>query len=361
MGRLSSVRQYLTEDGYYETCIGRDRDGRVRQVLTPSWRGPSGVVEDGERLGVLLTAPGCMEYEYDALGRLERVLRDGRPVARYGYDAAGRLHRVFVPGPGGDMVLQGSYDYYDSGHLARVQDADGNAARREYDAAGRLKELIDPAGSRTRISYDAAGRIERVARLWGAEGAVAVSFEYDAAGRLRALRGPRPGTGPLTWRRDPAGRVIEETDRAGRVTRYTWDAATGGLASCTLPDGRRLRWRRDGLGRVVRQERLSASGQVEHSTDILRDAAGGPLVLSWRGPGPGGRLSFAYDGLGRVTFRELSLSCLSAAKAVRLRGDAGGGHSKAQRPPQEGPCGAFLRVSETGCRAQAASWPERSG
>lgn len=45
-------------------------------------------------------AAGSVTYEYDALGRLERIVYDDGTVIEFVYDAAGnRTSRVVTPGP----------------------------------------------------------------------------------------------------------------------------------------------------------------------------------------------------------------------------------------------------------------------
>jgi RHS repeat-associated protein len=105
------------------------------------------------------------QYERDALGRVEEVIRDqsGSPVrTRYAY-AGTSVAAAQVTQPNG-QVLQ--YDYDDWGALVRSSATDMGTTVTTFDPAGRRTHQLESNGTHTVWLYDAADRV--------------VNIDYDA-------------------------------------------------------------------------------------------------------------------------------------------------------------------------------------
>lgn len=106
-------------------------------------------------------------YEYDATGRLERVLVNGAEAEQYSYDANGnRTSRASA-----STAEVGSYDEQD-----RMQTYGANAY--SYSSAGDLKTKTDGAGVTT-YDYDVYGSLRAVDQPSGAR----IHYDVDALNR----------------------------------------------------------------------------------------------------------------------------------------------------------------------------------
>lgn len=138
-------------------------------------------------------------------------------------------------------------------------------------------------GATTTYSYDGVGRVRSVTH----EGAT-VTTDYDVFDRPTLVTYPDGTTEATTYDRLD---VATHRDRAGRVTRYVYDA------------GRRLVATRDPAGRVVRQVYAPMSDQLidanGHATTWKRDLHG-RVVGEVRADGVTAT-TYTYDTLGRLT------------------------------------------------------------
>jgi len=137
-------------------------------------------------------------------------------------------------------------------HITFTHDARGRLQRQEDLVRDRVRDIVhdccriqwerDEDGSESSYQYDALGRM--VARV---RGGITWSNVYDAADRLRSTwRLGSDGTGwPLVQRSyDMAGRLLEETDATGHLTRYQHGVETDGSSwtEIRFADGT---WQRD--------------------------------------------------------------------------------------------------------------------
>ncbi|NOY45880.1 MAG: RHS repeat-associated core domain-containing protein, partial [Deltaproteobacteria bacterium] len=106
-------------------------------------------------------------YEYDAAGRLTRVLRNGSVWAEYEYDANGNRTRTV------DDRGERSASYTTGDRLASY-----GPATYEHGAWGQ-RTARTAAGQTTRYAYDALGRLRRVTLPDGTE----IAYLYDGLGR----------------------------------------------------------------------------------------------------------------------------------------------------------------------------------
>ncbi len=156
------------------------------------------------------------------------------------YDDAERIVALWRHGEGPRACLA-RYAYDRSQHLlARSQDAQGRQTRYAYDARRRMVGRVDPGGYGFTWRYDARGRCVETR---GRDGLWASMFEYlpdarethelrdghrfiiryDANGRVTGQVAPDGSVSTREVDRD--GRVVAETDAAGRTMRWRYDAA----------------------------------------------------------------------------------------------------------------------------------------
>jgi YD repeat-containing protein len=165
--------------------------------------------------------------------------------------------------------------YNAAGQALTVTNALGQTTTSTYDAEGRLQSLAGPvSGTTTTYTYDAYGRPRTVT---GPDGDI-VTTDYDLFDRPVRVTYPDGSYEATTYdrldvstRRDRAGRITRHTydplrrlaatrDPAGRVVTQVW-CTCGSLDALVDANGNRTSWERDVLGRVTRE--LRADGVTD--------------------------------------------------------------------------------------------------
>ncbi len=137
---------------------------------------------------------------------------DARGVrTTFGYDDLGRLvtettTRTDETGTVQTLVTTMVYD--DKGRVTSVTDPEGNVTTTEYNGIDKEAATVDPNLNRT-------------------------EYEYDDRGNRVLTRYPDLTTETMVY--DPEGNLISQTDRLGRTTRMTYDAANR-LLETIYPD-----------------------------------------------------------------------------------------------------------------------------
>ncbi|GBC59934.1 hypothetical protein DENIS_0876 [Desulfonema ishimotonii] len=137
------------------------------------------------------------EYDYDDMGRLLTVLKDGELVEEYQYDAAGRRNYELNTRRGISRTADGDFDYDDADCLTEIGDADY-----EYDADGFLLRKTD--------------------------GADVTLYDYSLRGELLSVS--LPDGRFIEYVHDPLGRRIAKTVDGTITEKYLWSGLTTLLA-----------------------------------------------------------------------------------------------------------------------------------
>lgn len=285
-----------------DVVYGYDEHDRVTTVVTAS----GGTVEyayasEGDRNPCRVTDPGGVvtelsweegvltrvtdplgattRYEYGPHGELVTTIDPlGRAVTKQ-FDDLGNVSAVTLPdgdawgtpmtrSPGCERSptrpADWRRDYNATGQLAvtvdptgvrtentRVEQSDGSAELIGYDPCGRPVEVLDAEGGLTRILRDRAGRVIQVTTPAGRITRYGIRrFAYDEAGQLTATT---TGLGGLTrYEYDTRGRMVRVTDPAGGVTTRTYTPLDK-VATSTDPLGRTTAAEYDAAGRQVSQ------------------------------------------------------------------------------------------------------------
>jgi YD repeat-containing protein len=258
--------------------------------------------DDAEPVQVINTLGEAVDFEY--AGDMRRLVAKtgpytpdeqgraptGTPVVRYVHDTEGRTIRA--EGSGG-VVVEARYDEYDRQTWSKG--ADGLTREYIYGPNARLVELREtPPGAAKpavlRFRHDTLGRLVEVTR----DGRAVETWLYDdqavAADHVwRVTRTDAYGTKTVQGF-NAQGNVTVETNAAGEITRYRYDAA-GQLSGWTDGRGGEVNFTRDALGRIVEQ-RNSAKQVLRFAYDLS-----GRMTLRDNGVNPA---TFAYDGAGRL-------------------------------------------------------------
>ncbi|MBR5951101.1 MAG: hypothetical protein IKZ87_06690, partial [Actinomycetaceae bacterium] len=253
-----------------------DKAGRVREVL------------DAEG--------GLTRYEYNKLGLVARVVSSEEQTV-FMYDTAGRLVKkthtpiVSLAREGAAISSSSSvvfeqYEYDADGRITRVLNQDGEEQKFTYDVCGRVT-------SRIKTSLQEASDHSLSLRESDATEAISssstVSYSYDVCGRLASVTDGVHGTRSFSY--DLAGQLVEARDANGNATTYTY-TDNGRLESVTSPDGGLSRFEYDCYGNMTRK--TDPLGRTETRT---YDSTGNLTSLT-RADNTG--LSYSYDLSGRL-------------------------------------------------------------
>jgi RHS repeat-associated protein len=204
---------------------------------------------------------GRLMSQTDALGRR----------TEYSYDETGEL--IAICEPTGTITR---FEYDENRLLTAVVLPDGSRMKFEHDHLQRLIARTAPDGTVTGYRYGPQGEMLRIV-----EGERDTRLDYDTRLRLTSTRLPTDAEFKTTF--DVLGRLLEEADPDGFVTRYDYQAGPdnprGAAVQLTRPDGSIIRAKYDSEGLPV--EQIDPLGRVTRRTygpfDLLTasiDAAG---------------------------------------------------------------------------------------
>ena len=282
--------------------------------------------EHDPRLILVSSANRRLLLEYDGgqlVGLQEGVVEGGvaRLTARYlvQYYSNGFIYAVYrveesTSGPSGGYTPLARYEYDPQGQLVRSVNALGGVYQLHYDVAGRVISMTNPLGYAFSWRYDQQGRcVETTGHdgLWWAKlqyfpgethiqecSAGTFIHRFNAAGQLLEVVDPYGGVRKREL--DPSdGRVLRETDAAGRVTDWLYDETGYHYA------------RRNQYGQLQLPEELDGTSPDPHAPRVPRSA-----VQREFGIRPSPRAAF---GPGTVLLRDASLE---TARAVVRHGAA---------------------------------------
>ncbi len=345
-------RTYCSEEKYWLEHHHND-SWSLYDISGERWRFPP-LPDGAPALPSCLTEPcgNAIEFVWNADNTLHALTDSaGQRVACRYQDQ--RLTGVWLD----DEICLVSYHYNDQRQLVTVTGRGGRVRRRfawqdglmsaHQDASGlrceyqwqeieglpRVVSFRHSAGEQLTIDYDFAAGTRRASRDDGAAAHWLIDDDDNVArftdfdGRQSTLLYDNgelcdvilPGGAIRRSRWDRYGRMTEETDPAGRRTRYHWFRLTDRLSRSEYPDHTCGQNRYDLQGRL-----LSASDALNNTTtyhypheeetlpDCITDAAGGEVRLQWNRRGQliqrsdcsGSVTRFGYDRLGQLVSSE---------------------------------------------------------
>lgn len=302
--------------------LERDETGRVVAAITPSGARTAYAYDPDGHLRTRTDADGARWlFEHSPAGRVTAVTDPlgARTVIEHGPD--GEESRTIDP-----LGRSVSRTLDDLGNLTHVELPDGTTWDYGHDALSRLTRTTDASGGQWTADYDEVGHPVAAADPTGvarslsdehsaltatfSDGQLSTSLETDRLGRLVAER--QAGGATILTRYDLCGRVVEQVDPAGGLTRIERDAG-GRVAAVVRPSGARRTHTFDHCGRLVEitdeagsttRLRYDADGRLVEqvlptgeSATTTYDECG--RVLSSRTPGVG-TTTYAYDRAGRL-------------------------------------------------------------
>ncbi len=308
-GRVSKVIDAAGRAMDYQYVF--DEDGRLRKLTRISVDGSKVILQFDEygRRTSMRDSAGAVSYDYDALGRLILVQREGTPAVTYTYDILDRIKILQV----GDFYrIEYAYDFL--GRLASMKTPVGTIRYDYLTGQGKVVRML-PNGVKTILEHAPNGRLRKITHGL-------VSNSSGASYRLLAEYAYR-------YRPDGLIKSIKEQGVGGQIERsYEYDKV-GRLIQATGPKGRQYSYEYDPVGnRIKAQSTLRLKQNLTsdwagrltslNGTSIKHDAVGNLTELSVDGATQRyrfnqdnqliealiGKVSYRYDGEGRLIRRQ---------------------------------------------------------
>jgi RHS repeat-associated protein len=296
------MRKLLVEssDAVGKVTFQYDAGGRLEKMI-----GATGAVTQNsyDELGnkVVVSDPdlGIWKYEYDPFGRVVRQMDAKGQNSTMEYDDAGRpKRRIFA-----DVTTKWDYDSakHGVGKIASVNSSNGYNEDYYYDQYGRLVSnvvLINHDQFITERDLDSLGRVTRVSY----PSSLSIENFYDSNGYFAAVK---DGTsGRFYWAAkniDALGRVTEETFGNGVRTLKTFDPNDERLRSIQAKsaDSKEvldLALKYDLIGNLTSRVELAEGRKESFDYDQINRLVD---QVSTEGE----RLQFRYDASGRLTYK----------------------------------------------------------
>ncbi|MDK9364601.1 RHS repeat-associated core domain-containing protein [Lelliottia wanjuensis] len=184
------------------------------------------------RLGLTSTASGVrlsevwLAHDPEYPGNLPVT-----PLTRYDYSPRGELSSVYDRS--GTQVRQFTYDDRHPGRMVAHQYAGRPQTTYRYDATGRVTEQHNPDGLSFRYQYEKHHTV-----ITDSLNRREVLHTEGEGGLKRVVKKERADGSITQSEFDNAGRLVAQTDAAGRRTEYRLSPGSGLLAATVTPDGR---------------------------------------------------------------------------------------------------------------------------
>ena len=354
---LTYGRNGILHSNGQSVAFTRDAAGRITAITDPAGKQiVYAYSASGDLTSVTNRTQAVSKFNYNrSHGLVDYTDPQGTLAARYVYDADGRLIAAY---DATGRAVEMTHDTANNREV--VKDRRGNVTTYTYDAAGNVVEKIDALNRKTTYTYDALGNEtattdalgKTTKRLFDAQSGKqlaetdplnhTVSWAYDQATKTQLQsttdananvtnygyfgNGSRSIVEPLgrtTWLRldangnlgelkiadqsttytyDAKGNKLTETDAAGNVTRYSYDANNREIGRS---------WTRTVLVNGTPQQQTvsttrkrDAEGRVLEETDALGHTtkteynAGGQVTATTDAQGR--QTTYAYDAAGRL-------------------------------------------------------------
>lgn len=323
------------------TGYGYDKLGRLTEIAQPLEKKTTFTYDAAGNELTRTTAAGSLEYGYDSANRLTSIESGEATLRSFGYDPADRLvaatdaegHEIEIGRSEDGLVssiddgrgqsLTRSYDprglltkqvdargtieygYDELGRMTSLTDPQGKSLGFAYDPEGDLTEVTRPNGVTTANVYDGAGRLSETTSKTAEPLAVleSLSYEYDLAGNVTSKLDQRLEQ-ETTYAYDALNRLTEFDPPSEGATAYAYDAAgnrteAGGTTysfnalNQPTEDSAGTTYAYDGDGRLTSE--AQESEETAFSWDLFDHLA--------KVEGPGGTVTYAFDGLERMSER----------------------------------------------------------
>lgn len=194
-------------------------------------------IVDGPRTDV----SDIVDSDFDLMRRQTRVAGPGAAITRNQYDLNGRLLKVRkarVVSPNESSIVESEWmsetrDYWPTGVLKTVTDAESHVTRYDYDGADRQVLVTDPDNRRVGTVYDYAGQVSCVWKAWNLTTAPTNCTWSPATYTTNGNNGPLRYAA-YTYTLNGQQKSVQDAD--DNITDYAFDGFDR-LAFSLFPDG----------------------------------------------------------------------------------------------------------------------------
>jgi len=305
-GLLTAMNQPLGNSRYTQTY---DDDGRVREQLHAGSSDPTRFAY-GFNLGIM-TDPFGFEREFYHNDDDEQTgfVDEAGQILTMTYNSSGQRASVM------DRLGHPTrLDYHPaSGQITAITNADGAVGRFEYTnrvfngvTFHDLSKITYPDGTTDAFSYDVSGNL-----IAFADRAGKVSrFGYNARGQVLAATNPTGGVVTFTYH--PDGTLASRSDSESGTTSFFHDTLKR-LTNLVHADGTSRAWTYDAVDRII-----AITDERTNTTSFSHDANGRVRLIT---DGAGRTAGFDYDSADRLV-RMTNSSGNTASLSYDDRGEA---------------------------------------
>jgi len=314
--------------GYLETVT--NPVGHVTTVTAWNGRGQPTTIVDANSVTTTLTYdihdrvltitvnPGASQshyqFEYDAVGNLERITLPEGGWLDYTYDASSRLTGIendrgetqgFTPNAvgdptaitvrtsGGSITRQQNFAYDELGRVIQAIGAGSQTTGFGYDKVSNPKSVTDARGKLWQTAFDGLNRVITET----SPQSQTVQLEYSPSDQIKSHKDGR--TLETTRVIDGFGHVIREVSPDRGTTTYWYDAA-GNLTKTVDADGQQTDYAYDNAYRLASATYTGASAEnITYSYDSTASGNNGVGRLTGVTE-ESGSTAFRYDAQGRL-------------------------------------------------------------
>ncbi|WP_026651312.1 DUF6531 domain-containing protein [Butyrivibrio proteoclasticus] len=261
---------------------------------------------------IVLPNNGCIQYEYDIVGRRTGVIDAVGRKTIYEFDKAGNKlasYKIDIQnGKSDEKKLVSSFAYDGRGRMISETDGDGHTTKYVYDKNSNLIEKIDATGGKYLYKYDALKRVvettdpigRKTFMSYNATGKLASTTDYSGVvtvneyenGRIKKVVRKAGNVEQLVreYEYDSCGRVIKSTEADGLSFKYVYDKA-GRKIAVIGSDGKEIRYSYDPCGRVTEVSKSGAITKYTYTRTGKLNSVTDPL---------GGVTKYTYDELDNI-------------------------------------------------------------
>ncbi|WP_366922792.1 DUF6531 domain-containing protein [Metallumcola ferriviriculae] len=175
--------EVITDRDGYSTSYSYDLANRPTGIEYADGRKVSFSYNNLGQMNNMTDWLGSYTFEYDPVGRINKVIDALNHTTRYLYTPLGQRDKIIYPD--GSEV---DYEYNRLGQLTGVTDGLGKKTTYGYDAVGNITERILPNGTKTIIDYVPLSQVKQLSHL-DPEGKITDMYqiEYDKAGNKKKI------------------------------------------------------------------------------------------------------------------------------------------------------------------------------
>lgn len=227
----------ISETDYSGSKTTYDYDEMDRIISKNNGSGEVKFVYGDDKLLCVLGESGDTLFSYDNYGRLTKKTDENGNEIEYSYDNNGRLSAEKIFGK------TTHYEYDALGRIVKVIDSEDNYISFEYDALGRRKKLSYSNGLYVLYSYDSCDRLLSEF-LYDSEGDAVSKFEYQYGNQDEILSVSETDTdGIITEKNYTYDKLLRLTKEIIKCNgsilsnEYEYDAASNRISKNTIVSG----------------------------------------------------------------------------------------------------------------------------